>query len=93
MKRFLYALVLGVSLALTSPASARNYFWQLTSPDHGQTWAYGSENDRVWKRWGNHLALLLTYTNDPFVDWQNPRQWENFRFDFPGVSKVRKRRR
>ncbi len=39
----------------------------------------------MWKLWGNHLALLLTYTNDPFVDWQNPRQWEDFRFDFPGV--------
>lgn len=79
------ALVVGAWIAFAPPALAKNYFWQLTSPDHGQTWAYGTENNRAWKLWGGHLALLVTYTNDPFVDWQNPRQWETFRFDFPRV--------
>jgi hypothetical protein len=72
-------------MALAVPAAARNYFWKIVSPDHGQTYAYGFENNRVWKNWNGHLALLLTYTNDPFVDRQNPREWDNFRFDFPSV--------
>jgi hypothetical protein len=43
------------------------------------------ETNRVWRRWGRHLALLLDFTNDPYVDYTNPRQYDNFRFDFPDV--------
>jgi hypothetical protein len=79
------ALVLSIWIALAAPAYAKDGYWKLVSPDHEQTYAYGSETNRVWKNWKGHLALLLTFTNDPFVDRQNPRQWDNFRFDFPNV--------
>ncbi|MEI9998213.1 MAG: hypothetical protein WDO13_03115 [Verrucomicrobiota bacterium] len=65
--------------------SGNGYFWRIYSPSHGQTFSYGTETDRKWANWNGHLALLLTYTNDPFVDRQNPRVWDNFRFDFPNV--------
>jgi len=43
------------------------------------------EQSLVWKLWGRHLALLLNFTNDPYVDYNNPREYDNFRFDFPRV--------
>ncbi len=79
------ALAWGAWLALAAPASAEDHFWRLTSPDHGQTFACGMETNRVWKAWGGHLALLLNFTNDPYVDYNNPRQYDYFRFDFPNV--------
>ena len=79
-------LALLAFMAMGAPASAAtNHFWQITSPDHAQTFAYGTETNRVWKQWGSHLALLLDYTNDPYVDYNFPRQYDNFRFDFPNV--------
>ena len=84
-KAFLPALALLALIALAAPASAATHFWQLRSPDHGQTFTYGTETNRVWKQWGSHLALLLDYTNDPFVDYNDPREYDNFRFDFPNV--------
>ncbi len=86
MKKNLPAvLAAGAWLAVAAPLFAANHFWELTSPDHAQTWAYGNETNRVWKDWRGHLALLLTFTNDPDVGWDNPRQWDNFRFDFPNL--------
>ena len=84
-KYLLPSLALGAWLALGLPAFAGDYFWKLVSPDHEQTFAYGTETNRVWKLWGRHLALLLNFTNDPYVDYDNPRQYDNFRFDFPNV--------
>jgi hypothetical protein len=84
-KSILPALALVVWMALDAPASATDHFWKIASPDHEQTYAYGTETNRVWRLWGQHLALLLTFTNDPFVDRTNPRQWDNFRFEFPNV--------
>jgi hypothetical protein len=81
------ALTLTAFLGATPSAFAAGHFWQLVSPNHEQTFAYGTETNRVWTAWGRdrHLALLLDYTNDPFVDRQNPRQYDNFRFDFLSV--------
>jgi hypothetical protein len=62
------------------------HFWTLTSPDHEQTFAYGMETNRVWAQRGHHLQLQLNFTNDPFVDWDNPRQYDNFTFSFPNVK-------
>lgn len=93
MKRFLgFLLSLEmVALLLFNPTPARAYtqhVWELTSPDHNQTFAYGTEQNRVWVTRGKerHLALLLSYTNDPFVDRNNPRQYDNFTFNFPNVK-------
>jgi hypothetical protein len=84
-RSFLTALVLVTWFALAASASAKNFYWKVVSPDHEQTYAYGTETNRVWKNWNGHLALLLTFSNDPFVDRQNPRELDNFRFDFPNV--------
>ncbi len=70
-----------------SAFASGTHFWRLVSPDHEQTFAYGSETNRVLAEWGRdgHLAVRLNFTNDPFVDWDNPRQYDDFRFDFPAV--------
>jgi hypothetical protein len=62
--------------------------WSITSPDHAQTFSYGTESRRQWSARGNpqHLVLFLDYTNDPFVDRSNPRQYDSFSFDFPKVK-------
>ena len=72
---------------LSAQADA-SHFWQVVSPDHEQTWAYGSEQNRVWAERGRdrHLVVLMEFTNDPFVDRQNPREYDNFSFAFPGVT-------
>jgi len=86
MPRFILPAFMLISwLALAVPVQAKDYYWKLVSPDHEQTYVYGTEQSRVWKNWDGHLALLLTFTNDPFVDRQNSRQWDDFRFDFPNV--------
>jgi hypothetical protein len=32
-----------------------------------------------------HLAIAMNFTNDPHVDIVNPRQYDDFIFDFPDV--------
>jgi hypothetical protein len=80
---------MGAWLFLAPSAQAyTQHFWQVASPDHGQTFAYGSEQSRVWAERGynRHLEVLLTLTNDPYVDQTNPRQYDYFNFSFPGVT-------
>ena len=60
--------------------------WLVPSPDHGQTFAYGSETHRLWTGWGRHLGVVLDFTNDPYVDQVNPRQYDKFSFSFPDVT-------
>jgi len=80
-------LALGAWLFNASLAQADSrHFWRVSSPDHEQTFAYGMETNRVWAERDGHLAVLLSFTNDPFVDRQNPRQYDNFTFSFPGVT-------
>jgi hypothetical protein len=64
------------------------HFWREPSPDHEQTFAYGTETKRVWDERGpdRHLVVLLNFTNDPYVDRDNPRRYDNFTFSFPGVT-------
>jgi hypothetical protein len=82
-------LVLGWGLFAASlcPAEAGS-FCQVTSPDHEQTFAYGTEQSRTWAERGRdrHLAVLLDFTNDPYVDRSNPRQYDDFTFSFPNVT-------
>jgi hypothetical protein len=76
-----------LSLAVNARADLP-HFWRVASPDHEQTFAYGSEQSRVWKEWGpdRHLVVLLNFTNDPYVDQNNPRRYDNFSFSFPGIT-------
>lgn len=74
--------------AAATPSFARNtpqHVWQVVSPDHGQTFTYGSEQRRSWCTRNNHLAVLLDYTNDPYVDRINVRQYDYFTFGFPQI--------
>ena len=85
-----YGLVL-VGAWLFSGLSAQadtQHFWRVASPDHEQTWVYGSEQRRVWAERGRdrHLEVLLDFTNDPYVDRTSPRQYDYFSFSFPGVT-------
>jgi hypothetical protein len=92
MKRFLAVfMVMAGFLCLgfaTRTEASSPHFWRIDSPDHGQTFAYGSERNRAWIAQGRdqHLALVMDLTNDPFVDSVNPRQYDTFVFSFPGVN-------
>jgi hypothetical protein len=85
MKRF---LCLGLALLLF-PGGARaadSPVWNVASPDHRQTFAYGSERHRQWVLLGNHLGVVMEFTNDPYVDTTQPRQYDDFTFEFPKVK-------
>jgi hypothetical protein len=60
-------------------------YWEIPSPDHAQTFAYGSEEHRAWVQRGNHLDLIISFTNEPYVDRSEPRQYDDFSFNFPSV--------
>ena len=66
-----------------TPARASQHIWYVTSPDHGQTYAYGSEQSRVWKMLGarDHLAVYMTFSNNPFAEGSNQR-FDTFTFNF-----------
>jgi hypothetical protein len=76
----------GLLLAVSCSRVEAAEVWSATSPDHEQTFAYGTETHREWSARGNHLVLFLDFTNDPFVDRDNPRQYDSFSFDFPQVK-------
>jgi hypothetical protein len=86
---FLGLVIISTWLFIASSAKAyTQHFWHVASPDHEQTFSYGTETNRVWAERGRdrHLAVLLNYTSDPFVDREHPRQYDNFTFSFPGVT-------
>lgn len=66
---------------------ASAHFYVITSPTHEQTFAYGSERHQAWMTSGSdrHLALSAQFTNDPYVNLVEPRQYDDFIFDFPNV--------
>jgi hypothetical protein len=89
MKRLLILLAGGLFLLFVPAARAQApHIWYVTSPDHEQTFSYGTESHRAWSSHGSprHLLLFLDYTNDPFVDRTDPREYDSFSFDFPGVK-------
>ena len=90
MHRFPGWALLAVSLVLpvghVQAVSSRT--WIVSSPTHEQTFAYGSESHRQWMVRGRdrHLALSTEFTNDPYVDRVEPRQYDDFVFDFPEIT-------
>ena len=89
MKKIFPAFLWLVTCLALAPLALADepHVWTLVSPDHEQTFAYGMETNRVLSQWGRdkHLAVLLSFTNDPFVDRNNPREYDNFTFSFPNV--------
>jgi hypothetical protein len=81
---FAAILVIPASFAQATPQKV----WRVESPNHGQTFAYGSVQNHAWMIQGSnrHLALHLNLTNDPYVDIDNPRQYDSFIFNFPNVT-------
>ena len=92
MKRFSRAflgLAAGAWLSLGTSAQAyTRRFWCVPSPDHEQTFVFGSERNRQWTERGRdkHLAVVLNFTNDPYVNSDYPRRYDNFVFSFPSVT-------
>ena len=67
-------------------AAASSHLWIVSSPTHEQTYAYGEERHQQWTTRGNHLALSTEFTNDPYVDRIETRQYDDFVFDFPNIK-------
>jgi len=69
------------------PACGRPHVYLVPSPTHEQTFAFGSEQHQQWLTRGpdHHLALAAEFTNDPYVDRINIREYDDFVFDFPTV--------
>jgi hypothetical protein len=84
MKRLLPFLAVAL---VAVPLAAAAHVYVIPSPTHEQTFTYGSEGHRAWVTHGHdrHLALDVEFTNDPYVDRTNPRQYDDFTFDFPKV--------
>jgi hypothetical protein len=78
---FSACLLLGMAPAGATEA----HVWEIKSPNHAQTFTFGSERRRAWINVHGHLAVVLDFTNDPYVDRTNPREYDDFTFDFPGV--------
>lgn len=88
MNRFIILVVVVLALScggFSLPLQARDWF--IVSPDHAQTFAFGTETKRAWAQLApnQHLGLYLNFTNDPYVDRDNPRRYDNFLFNFPAV--------
>lgn len=60
----------------------------LQSPDTAQTYTDGHTIRYVllWDARRGELLASLTFSNSPYVNWQNPRREEIFNFRLPGVS-------
>jgi hypothetical protein len=87
MKFYLFVIITLVLLAWENSARASQQIWYVTSPDHGQTYAYGSETKHSWAKLGpnGHLALYATFSNEPFAQGASSR-YDDFTFNFPQVK-------
>jgi hypothetical protein len=60
----------------------------ITSPDHAQTFAFGSviSHELHADRTTGELTARITFSNLPYYDDDQPRRDEAFDFHFPGVQ-------
>jgi hypothetical protein len=72
---------------LTTNASVIADAIRITSPDHAQTFAYGSMIDHqlYLDHTAGELAARITFSNLPYSDDNDPRRDELFEFRFPRV--------
>ncbi len=80
--KFSHSCLLAALLVATI-ATARGEIWKVGSPDHRQTYAYGSERHRQRLLLGKHLGIYMEFTNDPYVGWTETRQFDDFVFGSP----------
>ncbi len=86
MKRLFFSLGLGLLFLVTPVSAAKAHVWEVGSPDHQQTFTFGTEQHRAWMQKGDHLSIVMKFTNDPYVDQTNPRLYDDFIFNFPNVT-------
>lgn len=69
-------------------ASAIGSATSIVSPDHHQTFAYGSmvSHQLYFEQSGSNLAARITFSNSPYDDDNEPRSDESFDFRFPGIK-------
>ncbi len=81
------ALLALLAVGFLAPVPGSAHLYIVSSPTHQQTFAYGSEQHQAWVARGSdrHLAVVTEFTNDPYVDRIEPRQYDDFTFDFPEV--------
>lgn len=76
------------AFGISNPVQASSqHVWYVTSPDHGQTYAYGSRENLVWAMPApNHnLVLYATYSNEPYAQGGN-RRYDYFTINFPNIT-------
>ena len=78
--------ILSVAVS-TATASAMADAISITSPNHAQTFAYGSMISHQLYRDGRAAELVaqMTFSNLPYYDDDQPRRDESFDFHFPTV--------
>jgi hypothetical protein len=78
---FLAAMITASASVMADPIS-------ITSPNHAQTFAYGSmiSHQLYLDRAAGDLVARITFSNSPYYDDDQPRRDESFDFHFPGVQ-------
>ena len=81
-------IAIALLITLTTSASMMADAISVASPDHAQTYAYGSVTWRqlYLTRTRGELAARITFSNVPFADSNEPRRDESFDFRFPGIQ-------
>lgn len=82
--RLLFALLI-ISLF---PARLRAENVQIVSPDTAQTYSFStiSHKQLLWDDAKQSLQAIITFTNVPYADKDQPKVEEFFSFRFPGVT-------
>ena len=86
-------MAIALLTTLITSASAMTDAVSVVSPNHAQTYAYGSVTWRqlYLERTHGELAARITFSNVPFADSSDPPREEPFDFRFPGIRVDRAR--
>jgi hypothetical protein len=78
--------ILPAALLVTSVTAMADAL-SITSPNHAQTYAYGSVtwHQLYLERTSGELTARITFSNQPYADANQPPTDEPFDFRFPGV--------
>jgi len=67
---------------------------EIVSPDTAQTYSFSriAHKELIWDEDKNMLTAVITFTNVPYADKDQPKVEEFFSFKFPGVTYHKKSR-